>query len=78
MAGLSRQKPRQRRRKLPQITVMGALISPHYIKTSNNRYLRLNERRDDDLGVYMYWTLKLTASGKYEVLKRLDPRYCES
>ena len=57
---------------------MGALISPHYIKTSNNRYLRLNERRDDDLGVYMYWTLKLTASGKYEVLKRLDPRYCES
>lgn len=57
---------------------MGALISPHYIKTSHNRYLRLNERRDDDLGVYMYWTLKLTTSGKYEVLKRLDPRYCES
>ena len=80
MAGRSmlRQKPRQQKRKLPQFTVMGALISPHYIKTSNNRYLRLNERRDDDLGVYMYWTLKLTASGKYDVLKRLDPRYCES
>lgn len=67
-----------RRRKRKQFTVMGTLISPHYIKTSNNRYLRLSERRDDDLGVVMYWMVQLTSSGKYEVLKRLDPRYCES
>jgi hypothetical protein len=57
---------------------MGTLISPHYIKTLNNRYLRLCEHRDDDLGVLMYWMVRLTPSGKYEVLKRLDPRYCES
>ena len=69
---------KQRRRKFPQFTVMGTLISPHYIKTPNNRYLRLSERRDDDLGVLMYWMVQLTSSGKYEVLKRLDPRYCES
>ena len=44
---------RQQRRRKPIITVMGTLISPHYIKTPNNRYLRLSERRDDDLGVLM-------------------------
>jgi hypothetical protein len=55
---------------------MGRLTSPHYIKTPNRRYYRLNERRDDDLGVDMYWLLKVTSNGKYEVLKRLDPRYC--
>ena len=54
------------------------LSSPHYIKTPNNRYFRLTERRDDDLGVYMYWMLTHVKNGKYEVLKRLDPRYCES
>ena len=69
---------RQQRRRKPIITVMGTLISPHYIKTPNNRYLRLSERRDDDLGVLMYWMVRLTSSGKYEVLKRLDPRYCEA
>ena len=73
-----KQQLKQRKRKLPLFTVMGALISPHYIKTSDNRYLRLSERRDDDLGVLMYWMVRLTSSGKYEVLKRLDPRYCES
>ena len=55
---------------------MGKLISPHYIKTPNNRYFRLTERRDDDLGVDMYWLLKVTISGKYDVIKRLDPRFC--
>lgn len=63
---------------LHQFTVYGKLVTPHYIKTSNNRMLRLTERRDDDLGVYMYWLLQLTKSGKYDVLRRIDPRYCES
>lgn len=63
---------------LHQFTVYGKLVTPHYIKTSDNRMLRLTERRDDDLGVYMYWLLQLTKSGKYGVLRRIDPRYCES
>lgn len=63
---------------LHQFTVYGKLVTPHYIKTSNNRMLRLTERRDDDLDVYMYWLLQLTKSGKYDVLRRIDPRYCES
>ena len=78
MQQLRMQQKRHRKRKFPQFTVMGTLISPHYIKTHNNRYLRLSERRDDDLGVVMYWMVQLTASGKYEVIKRLDPRYCET
>ena len=72
------QQLRQLRQSKPQLlTIFGKLISPHYIKTPNNRYFRLIERRDDDLGVYMYWMLRLTKNGKYEVLRRLDPRYCE-
>ena len=67
----------KRQRKLPFFTIKGKLLTPHYIKTSNNRYYRLNERRDDDLGVEMYWMLKLLKNGKYDVLRRLDPRYCE-
>jgi hypothetical protein len=63
---------------LHQFTVYGKLVTPHYIKTFDNRMLRLTERRDDDLNVYMYWLLELTKSGKYDVLKRIDPRYCES
>lgn len=59
-------------------TIYGKLVSPHNIKTSNHRYYRLNEHRDDDLGVYMYWMLLRLPNGKYEVLKRVDPRYCES
>lgn len=71
------QQLRQLRQSKPQLlTIFGRLISPHYIKTPNNRYFRLIERRDDDLGVYMYWMLRLTKNGKYEVLRRLDPRYC--
>lgn len=66
------------RSKPPFITIYGALSSPHYIKTPKGRYFRLEERRDDDQGVYMYWMIRLTRSGRYEVLKRLDPRYCES
>ena len=66
----------RRRHKFAVFTIMGKLISPHYIKTPNNRYFRLTERRDDDLGVDMYWMLKVSIHGKYEVLKRLDPRYC--
>ena len=65
------------RSKPPFITIYGVLSSPHYIRTPKGRYFRLEERRDDDQGVYMYWMLRLTKSGKYEVLKRLDPRYCE-
>lgn len=63
---------------LHQFTVYGKLVTPHYIKTSDNRMLRLTERRDDDLNVGMYWLLQLTKSGKYDVLRRIDPRYCES
>ena len=63
---------------LHQFTVYGKLVTPHNIQTSDNRILRLTERRDDDLGVYMYWLLQLTKSGKYDVLRRIDPRYCES
>ena len=63
---------------LHQFTVYGKLVTPHNIQTSDNRMLRLTERRDDDLGVYMYWLLQLTKSGKYDVLRRIDPRYCES
>jgi hypothetical protein len=63
---------------LHQFTVYGKLVTPHYIQTSDNRMLRLTERRDDDLNVYMYWLLQLTKSGKYDVLRRIDPRYCES
>ena len=63
---------------LHQFTVYGKLVTPHYIKTSDNRMLRLTERRNDDLNVYMYWLLQLTKSGKYDVLRRIDPRYCES
>jgi hypothetical protein len=63
---------------LHQFTVYGKLVTPHYIQTSDNRMLRLTERRDDDLNVYMYWLLELTKSGKYDVLRRIDPRYCES
>ena len=59
------------------ITIYGRLVSPHNIKTPKGRYFRLTERRDDDQGVYMYWMLRLTKNGKYEVLRRLDPRYCE-
>lgn len=59
-------------------TIMGALCSPHFIKTPNNRRYRLNERRDDDIGVYMYWMLRLASNGRYDVLKRIDPRYCEA
>ena len=66
------------RSKPPLITIRGRLVSPHNIKTPKGRYFRLEERRDDDQGVYMYWMLRLTKSGKYEVLKRLDPRYCEN
>lgn len=65
------------RSKPPFITIYGVLSSPHYIKTPKGRRFRLEERRDDDQGVYMYWMLRLTKPGKYEVLKRLDPRYCE-
>lgn len=65
------------RSKPPFITIYGVLSSPHYIRTPKGRYFRLNERRDDDQGVYMYWMLKHAGNGKYEVLKRLDPRYCE-
>lgn len=60
------------------LTIYGKLVTPHNIKTSNHRYYRLNEHRDDDLGVYMYWMLLRLPNGKYEVLKRLDPRYCEA
>lgn len=67
----------RRRRKPPLFTVYGKLIGTHYIKTPNNRLFRLSERRDDELGVYMFWTLRLTKHGKYDVIKRLDPRYCE-
>ena len=63
---------------LHQFTVYGKLVTPHNIQTSDNRILRLTERRDDDLNVYMYWLLQLTKSGKYDVLRRIDPRYCES
>jgi hypothetical protein len=63
---------------LHQFTVYGKLVTPYNIKTSDNRMLRLTERRDDDLNVYMYWLLQLTKSGKYDVLRRIDPRYCES
>lgn len=63
---------------LHQFTVYGKLVTPHYIKTSDNRMLRLTERRNDDLNVDMYWLLQLTKSGKYDVLRRIDPRYCES
>lgn len=66
-----------KRNKLHLFTVFGKLVSPHYIKTSNRRYYRLSERRDDDLNVDMYWLLQLTKYGKYEVLRRIDPRYCE-
>lgn len=59
------------------ITIYGRLVSPHNIKTPKGRYFRLTERRDDDLGVYMYWMIRHVGNGKYEVLKRLDPRYCE-
>ena len=82
MAGVLTQKQLQkhpwRKRKLPLLTIYGKLVSPHNIKTPNHRYYRLTERRDDDLGVYMYWLLQRTVNGKYEVLKRLDPRYCGS
>lgn len=61
-----------------QFAVKGKLVTPHYIETDNRRTLRLTERRDDDLGIYMYWLLKLTKNGKYEVIRRIDPRYCES
>lgn len=67
-----RQKPKR------LLTIYGKLVTPHNIKTSNHRYYRLNEHRDDDLGVYMYWMLLRLPNGKYEVLKRLDPRYCEA
>ena len=63
---------------LHQFTVYGKLVTPHNIQTSDNRMLRLTERRNDDLNVYMYWLLQLTKSGKYDVLRRIDPRYCES
>ena len=63
---------------LHQFTVYGKLVTPHNIQTSDNRILRLTERRDDDLNVYMYWLLQLTKSGKYDVLRRIDPRYCKS
>ena len=63
---------------LNQFTIYGKLVTPYNIQTSDNRMLRLTERRDDDLNVYMYWLLQLTKSGKYDVLRRIDPRYCES
>lgn len=63
---------------LHQFTIYGKLVTPHNIQTSDNRILRLTERRNDDLNVYMYWLLQLTKSGKYDVLRRIDPRYCES
>lgn len=70
---------RQKLRKPKHLfTIYGRLVTPHNIKTSNHRYYRLNEHRDDDLGVYMYWMLRRLPNGKYEVLKRLDPRYCEA
>jgi hypothetical protein len=72
------QRKQQTRSKPPLVTIYGALVSPHYIKTPKGRYFRLIERRDDDQGVYMYWMLTHIKNGKYEVLKRLDPRYCES
>ena len=68
---------KQQRRKPPLFTIYGKLIGTYYIKTPNNRLFRLSERRDDELGVYMYWMIRLTKNGKYEVLRRLDPRYCE-
>lgn len=64
--------------RLQSFTVYGELVNPYRIKTSNNRRFPLTERRDDELGVYMYWMLRLTRNGKYEVLKRIDPRYCEN
>lgn len=64
--------------RLQSFTVYGKLVNPYRIKTSDNRRFPLTERRDDELGVYMYWMLRLTRNGKYEVLKRLDPRYCEA
>lgn len=67
-----RQKPKH------LFTVYGKLVSPHNIKTSNHRYYRLNEHRDDDLGVYMYWMLLRLPNGKHDVIKRIDPRYCEA
>ena len=63
--------------RLQSFTVYGELVNPYRIKTSNNRRFPLTERRDDELGVYMYWMLKHAGNGRYEVLKRLDPRYCE-
>lgn len=60
------------------LTIYGKLVTPHNIKTSNHRYYRLNEHRDDDLGVYMYWMLLRLPNGKYDVIKRIDPRYCEA
>ena len=71
------QQQKRARRKPPLLTLKGRLITPHFIKTSNNQSFRLNERRDDDLDVEMYWMLKLLKNGRYEVIKRLDPRYCE-
>lgn len=68
----------RKKRKLPFLTIYGKLVSPHNIKTPNNRYYRLSERRDDDLGVYMYWLVRRAVNGKYDVIRRLDPRYCES
>lgn len=64
--------------RLQPFTVYGKLVNPYRIKTPNNCRFPLSERREDDLGVYMYWMIRLTRSGRYEVLKRLDPRYCES
>jgi hypothetical protein len=72
------QKLQLKRKPKRLFTIYGKLVSPHNIKTSNHRYYRLNEHRDDDLGVYMYWMLLRLPNGKYEVLKRLDPRYCEA
>ena len=76
--GTLSQKLQLRRKPKRLFTVYGKLVSPHNIKTSNHRYYRLNEHRDDDLGVYMYWMLLRLPNGKHDVIKRLDPRYCEA
>lgn len=69
---------KQQTRSNPSIvTVYGRLKSTRFIEAPNGHRFLLSEHRNDDQGVYMYWMLKYAGCGMYEVLKRLDPRYCE-
>ena len=71
------QRSQQRRSNPSIITVYGKLISTRFIEAPNGHRFLLSEHRNDDQGVYMYWMLRYAGSGMYEVIKRLDPRYCE-